>query len=47
MVCTHAEDRVLSLDLVILGLPWDGVVPMLAWDDVRLGLSDPSVASAA
>ena len=47
MVCTHPGDRGHFLDLVLSGLPWDGVLPVLSWDDVLLGLSDPWVASAA
>ena len=34
IVCTHPGDRGLSCDLVLLWVPWDGVLPMLAWDDV-------------
>ena len=47
MVCTHPGDRGHSSDLVHSGLPWDGVLPMLSWDDVLLGLSDSWVASTA
>ena len=34
IVWTHPRDRELSWDLVLLWVPWDGVLHMLAWDDI-------------